>query len=57
MTLTPEDAEADLIAWRANDESRDERVRRAHHEAGLSINKIYTLTKISRSTIYRILEK
>lgn len=57
MTWTPEDAEADLLELRQSIESRDERVRRAHDEAGLNINRIHVLTGFSRATIYRILEK
>ncbi|MGW2666238.1 helix-turn-helix domain-containing protein [Nocardia tengchongensis] len=56
MTLTPQQAEADLIAWREMNDSRDKRVQNAH-AAGLNINQIHTLTGISRATIYRILEK
>lgn len=59
MEPTPEQAEAALTEWRTQTsvERRDQLVRWAHYEAGLNINKIHTLSGISRPTIYRILEK
>lgn len=60
MEPTPEQVEAELAGWREQEEARpirrDELVLRAH-AAGLSINKIHTISGISRPTIYRILEK
>jgi DNA invertase Pin-like site-specific DNA recombinase len=54
--MTREQAEARLIGWRAMHDQRDEFVREAY-AAGVSINRIHTLTGIGRNTIYRILEK
>jgi hypothetical protein len=58
MKPTPEQAEAALTEWRqqTRTERRDQLVRWAHHEAGLSINRIHVLSGIARPTIYRILE-
>lgn len=60
MKSTPEQVEAELAGWREQEESRPSRrdhlVLRAH-AAGFNINKIHTLSGISRPTIYRILEK
>lgn len=55
MPLSAKQAERALIRWREMHERRDPLVRQAH-AAGLSINRIHTLTSIGRSTIYRILE-
>jgi hypothetical protein len=57
MTWTKEQAEADLKAWRANNDSRDERVLRAYDEAQLTINRISVVSGIGRPTIYDILER
>lgn len=54
MGTRQDNAEADLTQWRANHEQRDHLVRKAN-KAGININRIHTLTGISRSTIYRIL--
>ncbi|MEE3755213.1 helix-turn-helix domain-containing protein [Mycobacterium intracellulare] len=55
MGVRRDEAEADLVQWRANNEQRDDLVRKAD-KAGVSINKIHTLSGIGRSTIYRILK-
>lgn len=55
MGTRRDNAEAALIAWRTNNEQRDALVRKAN-KAGLSINRIHTLTGIGRSTLYRILQ-
>lgn len=55
MGVRRDQAEADLVQWRANNEQRDDLVRKAD-KAGVSINKIHTLSGIGRSTIYRILK-
>lgn len=49
-----EQAEADLVEWRANVAKRDPLVRQAR-AAGLNINQIHTISGISRSTVYDIL--
>lgn len=49
-----DNAEATLIAWRADYEQRDAGVRKTHKEK-ISIHRIHVLTGIGRSTIYRIL--
>lgn len=54
MGTRRDNAEADLTQWRANHEQRDHLVRKAS-KAGITINRIHTLTGIGRSTIYRIL--
>ena len=51
--MTREEAEQALAAWASIE--RDELVRAAH-TAGVSKNRIHTITKISRPTIDRILE-
>ncbi len=51
--MTREEAEAALQAWATV--QRDELVQAAHR-AGVSKNRIYTLTGIARTTIDRILE-
>lgn len=48
-------AESDLIHWRNVVDERDLLVRQAY-AAGLTINRINVVSKISRVTIYRILE-
>jgi len=53
--MSAKQAERALTRWRQTIERRDTLVRQAH-TAGLSINRIHTLTRIGRSTIYRILE-
>lgn len=55
MGVRRDKAEADLIQWRANKEQRDNLVRKAD-KAGVSINRIHTLSGVGRSTIYRILK-
>ena len=55
MGVRRDNAEAALVAWRANNEQRDTLVRKAS-KAGVSINRIHTLTGIGRSTLYRILQ-
>lgn len=52
--MTREEAEAELIAWAAARDRRDELVRTAH-AVGVSKNRIHTLTGIARTTIDRIL--
>lgn len=52
--MSVKQAERDLVRWRQMNEQRDTLVRQTH-AAGLSINRIHTLTGIGRSTIYRIL--
>ncbi|NKY60783.1 hypothetical protein [Nocardia flavorosea] len=54
MTWTPEQAEAELNAWRVTYERRDELVRAAD-AAGVPINRIHTLMGLGRNTVYRIL--
>jgi DNA invertase Pin-like site-specific DNA recombinase len=54
--MSAKQAERHLVRWRQMDERRDPLVRQAH-AAGISINRIHTLTGIGRSTIYRILDK
>lgn len=53
------DAEDSLLAWREDSQrisdARDGLIREAHR-AGLTINRIHTLSGVSRSTIYRLLE-
>ena len=59
MTPPPNQVEADLIAWRETEEARPERrfqIVTNAHAAGYNINQIHTLSGISRSTIYRILD-
>lgn len=56
MPLSAKQAERALTRWREMHERRDPLVRQAH-AAGLSINRIHTLTSIGRSTIYRILDE
>jgi hypothetical protein len=51
--VNPEEAEQALRAWASIE--RDELVRAAH-EAGVSKNRIHTITGIARTTIDRILE-
>jgi len=51
--MTPEEAEAALQAWATV--QRDELVQAAH-QAGVSKNRIFTITGIARTTIDRILE-
>lgn len=51
--MNPEEAEQALAAWASVD--RNELVRAAH-VAGVSKNRIHTLTGISRTTIDRILK-
>lgn len=55
MGVRRDNAEAALIQWRANNKQRDDLVRKAD-KAGVSINRISTLSGIGRSTIYRILK-
>ncbi len=56
--IGPEKSEAALVAWREAHErhtaERDRLVRQAE-AAGITINRIYVLTGIARTTIYRIL--
>jgi DNA invertase Pin-like site-specific DNA recombinase len=54
-TMSARQAERALIRWRQATEQRDALVRQAH-AAGLTINRIHTLTGIGRGTIYRILD-
>lgn len=53
------DAEDSLLKWRQDAQriadSRDTIILDAHR-AGLTINRIHTISGISRSTIYRLLE-
>lgn len=56
MGWTTEDAESALIAWAQNDAARD-RIITAAHRAGVSKNRIHTLTGVARTTIDRILAK
>lgn len=56
MSSATTDAETSLLAWKDNFDARDRVVREAH-AAGVSINRIHTLTGIGRSTIYRILDR
>jgi hypothetical protein len=53
--MTREEAEAALRAWATVTAQRDELVEAAH-QAGVSKNRIHTLTGIARTTIDRILE-
>lgn len=52
-------AEESLLAWREDSQriadARDGLIRDAHR-AGLTINRIHTLSGVSRSTIYRLLD-
>ena len=60
MKSTPEQIEAELTDWRETESARidrrDQMVRRAL-AAGFNINKIHTLSGISRPAIYRIQDK
>lgn len=49
-------AEKELAAFRATQDGRDDMVRRAL-AAGISKNRIHTLTGIARTTIDRILKE
>ena len=51
--MNRQEAEQALMAWASIE--RDELVRAAH-EAGVSKNRIHTITGIARTTIDRILE-
>jgi len=53
--MTPEEAERELRKWAEGDSRRDQVVLAAHR-AGVAINRIYVITGISRTTIYRILD-
>lgn len=55
MFESKDDAETALRAWAANQARRDELVTAAR-QAGVSKNRIHTLTRIARTTIDRILE-
>lgn len=54
--MTLQEAEAALQAWAAATGQRDELVRAAHYEAGMSKNRISALSGIARTTVDRILE-
>lgn len=53
------DAEDSLLKWREEaqriSDSRDALILDAHR-AGLTINRIHTISGVSRTTIYRLLE-
>ncbi|WGI36154.1 hypothetical protein QDT91_29500 (plasmid) [Mycolicibacterium aubagnense] len=51
--MTAQEAEAALTHWRETLESRDQLVRDAL-DSGVTVNRIYVLTGIARSTLYRI---
>lgn len=51
-----EDAERSLIEWATVTNDRDRRIVAAHN-AGISKNRIYTLTGVARTTIDRILKE
>lgn len=51
--MTVQEAEAALTHWRETLESRDQLVRDAL-ASGLTVNRIWVLTGIARSTLYRI---
>lgn len=53
-SIAQADAEAALREWKRVVDTRDQVVLDAH-AAGININRIHTITEISRSTIYRIL--
>ncbi|MCZ4581725.1 helix-turn-helix domain-containing protein [Gordonia amicalis] len=55
MSADREAAEAALRAWKQMVDARDRLIGDAL-AAGVTINRIHTLTGISRSTIYRVLE-
>lgn len=51
--MTAQEAEAALTHWRETLDSRDQLVRDAL-ASGLTVNRIFVLTGIARSTLYRI---
>jgi hypothetical protein len=54
--ITAQEAEARLLAWAQSNAERDPLIRAAH-DAGITKNRIHTLTGIARSTIDRVLAK
>ncbi|WGJ88235.1 helix-turn-helix domain-containing protein [Gordonia sp. SMJS1] len=55
MSADLEDAEQALREWKRTVDARDRLILNAL-AAGVTINRVHTLTGISRSTIYRLLE-